>query len=55
VTPGGTSTDLNGHIQGPHVKTPQQAADVILGFAFDGQDHNAQVINYDGTVHDYLG
>lgn len=51
VTPGGTSTDLNGHIEGPQVKTPQQAADVILGFAFDDQNHNAQVINYDGTVH----
>ena len=53
VTPGGTSTDLNGHIHGPGVKTPEQAAAAIVGFLFDGHDHNGQVINYDGTVYTY--
>ena len=53
VTPGGTSTDLNGHIQGPGVKTPEQAASVIIGFLTDGLNHNAQVINYDGNVYGY--
>jgi len=53
VTPGGTSTDLNGHIGGPGVKTPEQAASVILGFLFDGADHNGQVINYDGRTYHY--
>ena len=51
VTPGGTSTDLNGHIHGPGVKTPEQAAAVIVGFLTDGVDHNGQVINYDGRVY----
>ncbi|MCL2471182.1 MAG: SDR family NAD(P)-dependent oxidoreductase [Propionibacteriaceae bacterium] len=55
VTPGGTSTDLNGHIQGPGVKTPEQAAAAIIGFLVDGQDHNGQVINFDGTVYSYAG
>ena len=55
VTPGGTSTDLNGHIHGPGVKTPEQAAAVIVGFLTDGRDHNAQVINFDGTVYKYIG
>ena len=53
VTPGGTSTDLNGHIEGPHVKTPAQAAAVIVGFLFDGHHHNGQVINFDGTTYSY--
>ena len=53
VTPGGTSTDLNGHIHGPGVKTPEQAAAVIVSFLFDGQDHNGQVINYDGRTYHY--
>jgi len=55
VTPGGTSTDLNGHIQGPGVKTPEQAAAAIIGFLVDGQDHTGQVINFDGTVYTYAG
>ncbi len=50
VAPGGTSTDLNGHIRGPHVKTPKQAADVITGFLFDGHNHNGEILNYDGRT-----
>ena len=53
VTPGGTSTDLNGHIDGPYVKTPEQAASVIVGYLFDGQPHNGHVINYDGRTWAY--
>jgi len=53
VTPGGTSTDLNGHIQGPGVKTVEQAAEVIVGYLFDGRDHNGDVINYDGQTYHY--
>jgi len=53
VTPGGTSTDLNGHISGPHVKTPEQAASVIVSYLFDGQYHNGQVINFDGGTWAY--
>jgi len=53
VTPGGTSTDLNGRIAGPGVKTPEQAAAAIVKFLFDGENHNGQVINFDGKVYDY--
>jgi len=53
VTPGGTSTDLNGHIEGPGVKTPEQAAAAIVAYLFDGRSHNGQVINYDGTLYRY--
>jgi len=53
VTPGGTSTDLNGHIHGPRVKTPEQAASVIVGYLFDGQNHNGHVINFDGGTWAY--
>ena len=53
VTPGGTSTDLNGHIEGPYVKTPEQAASVIVDFLFDGQNHNGTVINYDSRTWGY--
>jgi NAD(P)-dependent dehydrogenase (short-subunit alcohol dehydrogenase family) len=51
VTPGGVSTDLNGHIEGPYVKTPEQAAAGIVGFLFDGVDHNGQLIHIDGRVY----
>jgi len=48
VQPGATSTDLNGRIQGSFVKTLEQAAALILGFIFDGQNRNGQVINAGG-------
>lgn len=53
VMPGAVSTDLNGHVQGSFVKTTEQAAKLILGFAFDGQKRNGQVINHDGALADY--
>jgi len=53
VMPGAVSTDLNGRIQGSFVKTPEQAAAWIVGLAFDGQNHNGQVINHDGALADY--
>ena len=53
VMPGAVSTDLNGHVQGSFVKTPEQAAALITGFAFDGQKRNGQVINHDGALADY--
>jgi len=57
VLPGAVSTDLNGHIQGSfhglYVKTPEEAAALIVGFAFDGQKRNGQVINPDGTLDNY--
>ncbi|GKT04110.1 SDR family NAD(P)-dependent oxidoreductase [Furfurilactobacillus sp. WILCCON 0119] len=53
VMPGVISTDLNGNMQGEGVITPAEAAALILSFTTDGQDHNGQVINHDGTVADY--
>jgi len=53
VTPGAVSTDLNGHVQGSFVKTPEQAAKLIVDFAFDGQKRNGQVINFDGALYNY--
>ena len=53
VMPGAVSTDLNNHIQGDFVKTSDEAGELIAGFATDGENHNGQVINFDGTVADY--
>ncbi|MFB5268343.1 SDR family NAD(P)-dependent oxidoreductase [Paenibacillus enshidis] len=53
VMPGAVSTDLNGNIQGDFVKTTAQAAEVIVGFILDDENHNGQVINYDGTLAEY--
>ncbi|ALP36995.1 short-chain dehydrogenase [Paenibacillus sp. IHB B 3084] len=53
VMPGAVSTDLNGHITGDFVKTPVQAAELIVSFVLDDENHNGQVINYDGTLAEY--
>ncbi len=53
VMPGAVSTDLNGHIQGDFVRTTENAAELILSFFFDDQNHNGQVINEDGSVVNY--
>lgn len=53
VMPGAVSTDLNGHIEGDFVRTTDNAAELILSFFFDDQNHNGQVINEDGSVVNY--
>lgn len=53
VMPGAVSTDLNGHMTGDFVKTTVQAAELIVDFVLDGENHNGQVINYDGTLSVY--
>lgn len=53
VMPGAVSTDLNGHMTGDFVKTPAQAAELIVSFVLDDENHNGQVINYDGTLAEY--
>ncbi len=50
VMPGAVSTDLNGNMTGDFVKTPVQAAELIVGYVLDGKNHNGQVINYDGAT-----
>ncbi|MEW4369339.1 SDR family NAD(P)-dependent oxidoreductase [Paenibacillus kandeliae] len=49
VLPGAVSTDLNGNMTGDFVKTPVEAAEFIVSYLTDGQNHNGQIINYDGT------
>jgi NAD(P)-dependent dehydrogenase (short-subunit alcohol dehydrogenase family) len=53
IMPGATTTDLNGNITGERVKTAEEAGRLIVGFIFDGQNHNGEVINYNGAVADY--
>lgn len=53
VMPGGVTTDLNGNMTGDFMKTPAQAAKLITGFVLDDENHNGQVINYDGTLAVY--
>ncbi|MEK4661109.1 SDR family NAD(P)-dependent oxidoreductase [Priestia sp. FSL H7-0729] len=53
VMPGAVSTDLNGNMTGDFVKTPAQAAQLILSFVLDNENHNGQIINYDGTLAVY--
>lgn len=54
VMPGAVSTDLNNHITGEGVKTPEKAAEWIVGLALDEINHNGQVINNDGRLANYL-
>lgn len=53
VMPGAVSTDLNGNMTGDFVKTTAQAAEIIVGYVLDDENHNGQVINYDGTLSVY--
>lgn len=46
VTPGFTTTDLNGNAPGG--KSKQAAAAIIVGYAIDGQRHNGQFLNENG-------
>ncbi|MFC4652877.1 SDR family NAD(P)-dependent oxidoreductase [Lactococcus nasutitermitis] len=55
VMPGAVATDLNGMSKiapeeiPAQVKTPEKAGALITSFLFDGKNHNAQIINFDGT------
>lgn len=50
VMPGAVATDLNGlpFGKGSFVKSPEQAAKTIARIIFDGQNHNGQMVQYDG-------
>ena len=54
VMPGAVATDLNGAKVGdsPFVKSPEETAQMISKFIFDDKNHNAQIINFDGTIYD---
>jgi len=53
VMPGAVSTDLNGNMTGDFVKTPAKAAEYIVSFVLDEENHNGQVINDDGSLAVY--
>ena len=51
VMPGAVATDLNGIKVGDHggrVKSAEDAGKLIVGFMFDGKNHNGHLINFDG-------
>ena len=51
VMPGAVATDLNGTKVGDHggrVKSAEDAGKIIVGFMFDGKNHNGHIINFDG-------
>ena len=50
VTPGAVSTDLNHHTTEEGVRTPEEAAEWIVGLALDGKNHNGQIINNDSSL-----
>ena len=54
IMPGAVATDLNGAKVGdsPFVKSPEETAQMISKFIFDNKNHNAQIINFDGTIYD---
>lgn len=54
IMPGAVATDLNGAKVGdsPFVKSSEETAQMISKFIFDEKNHNAQIINFDGTIYD---
>ena len=52
IMPGAVATDLNGLPlrKGSFVKSPEQAAETIARIIFDGQNHNGQMVQYDGKI-----
>ncbi|WP_066517382.1 SDR family NAD(P)-dependent oxidoreductase [Curtobacterium ammoniigenes] len=63
VMPGAVATDLNGTSVGDHggmVKSTEDAAENIVGFLFDGKNHNGHIVQFDGKEvtsyeHDLFG
>ena len=47
IMPGVVSTDLNNHVQGPHVKTPAQAARQMIPVILDEKNLNGKIIDVD--------
>lgn len=53
IMPGGVATDLNGLEVGAfhgHIKSAGEAGELIAKLALDGENHNGQIIQYDGKV-----
>ncbi|NGM84814.1 SDR family NAD(P)-dependent oxidoreductase [Paenibacillus sp. 7124] len=48
VTPGFTTTDLNGNAEGG--KSKEEAAAIIVGYATDGKRHNGEFLNERGVL-----
>ncbi|KRM60357.1 short-chain dehydrogenase reductase SDR [Paucilactobacillus vaccinostercus DSM 20634] len=50
IFPGGVSTDINHHMQGPFMKTVEVAGQLVVDLLLDGQEHNGEILAPDGTV-----
>lgn len=50
IFPGGVTTDINNHRQGPFMKTVDEAGQLIMAIIFDGKDHNGDIVNYDQKI-----
>ncbi|PCR99496.1 SDR family NAD(P)-dependent oxidoreductase [Lactococcus fujiensis] len=48
VMPGAVATDLNGAQASRFVKKPEEAAQIISDFLFDGKNHNAKIVDERG-------
>ncbi|MEK4884800.1 hypothetical protein NST81_08880 [Bacillus sp. FSL W8-0223] len=52
VTPGPTSTDLNGHH--PLGKSPAEGAKIIVDYSTDGKRHHGKMLMKDAVPFDFL-
>lgn len=53
IMPGGVATDLNGQTAGAldgYFKSPKKAGELIAKLALDTENHNGQIIQFDGKI-----
>lgn len=50
IFPGGVTTDINNHREGPFMKTVDEAGQLIMDIIFDGKEHNGDIVNYDQKI-----
>ncbi|EEI23776.1 SDR family NAD(P)-dependent oxidoreductase [Lentilactobacillus hilgardii] len=50
IFPGGVSTDINGHRQGPFMKTVEEGGQLVTNILLDGQSHNGDIVGPNGHV-----
>lgn len=50
IFPGGVTTDINNHREGPFMKTVDEAGQLIMAIIFDGKDHNGDIVNFDQKI-----
>ncbi|ANZ60128.1 short-chain dehydrogenase [Secundilactobacillus paracollinoides] len=50
IFPGGVSTDINNHMEGPFMKTLAEGSKAIVDILTDEQPHNGEILGSDGQV-----